>query len=251
MVISEFSKICEHTLSIKTCNQLMARYLAAKGIKSYAFTYYDLYPSSQRRLRYSYVSPALALWHHHFIAAEYEDVDQTLQLAKKVGQAVYWDVHEQRKEAKNSKEKKLREESIQFGIHKGVLIPIHGPGDDFAVLVVHQRKNETWLDKIPDCIHEIFIAAHYYYAKLNTLLPADDKIKNKFNLTKRELRCLELTAKNYMARDIAKALDITERTVHYHIQNLNKKMGVKNKYQAIQRARDLNDAKTNIDQSCE
>lgn len=35
---------------------------------------------------------------------------------------------------------------------------------------------------------------------------------------------------------ISKELNITERTVNYHIQRLNKKLGVKNKYQAVIKA---------------
>ena len=236
MNISEFAQAIEAISSIKELNKLMGRYLAGLGIHSYAFTYYDVYPSSQRPLRYSYVSPPLESWHHYFIASQFEDVDQTLQIAKKVAKPVLWDVYDQQKEAVNPKEIRLRQESIDHGIHKGVLIPVHGPGDDFGVLVVHQRKKETWLDQHPEYIHDCFLAAYYYYAKLAILLPPDSEVKEKFHLTDRELQCLELSAKGYLARDIAKILQITERTVNYHVQNLNKKMGVSNKHQAIYRA---------------
>lgn len=237
MDIHAFSLACQQASNLQELNKRMASYLAGLGIRSYAFTYYDVYPSSQRPLKYAYVSPELASWHQHFIASHYEDVDRTLQLAKKVAEPIVWDVYKQQEEAKNPKEIRLREESIEYGIHKGILIPVHGPGDEFAVLVAHQRKGEEWIDKYPQYIHLCFLAAYYYYAKLVYLLPTEPIAKEKFKLTKRELQCLELSAKGYLARDIAKKLDITERTANYHIQNMNKKMGVSNKYQAINRAR--------------
>ncbi|MBA3536441.1 MAG: helix-turn-helix domain-containing protein, partial [Tatlockia sp.] len=39
--------------------------------------------------------------------------------------------------------------------------------------------------------------------------------------------------------EIAEILEISQRTVNYHIQNSNKKLGVSNKYLAIMRWQDL------------
>lgn len=237
MTIQQLLERIKQADSLKELNKVLSHYLSTLGIHSYAFTYYDLYPSSQRPLRYSYVSPALEAWHHHFIASQYEDVDQTLKLAKKVAEPILWDVYEQLKEVKQAKEARLREESIEFGVHKGLLIPIHGPGDEFSVLVLHQRKGENWLDQHPEYVHFCFLAGYYYYGKLVELLQPDQSLLRKFKLTRREMQCLELTSKGYLARDIAKTLHITERTANFHIQNLNKKLGVSNKYQAIAKAR--------------
>ena len=52
------------------------------------------------------------------------------------------------------------------------------------------------------------------------------------HLTKREQECLLLTAKAWRVEKIAKELKITPRTVNFHIQNANKKLGMNNKYQS-------------------
>jgi LuxR family transcriptional regulator, activator of conjugal transfer of Ti plasmids len=235
MNIQQVLPLFKRAEEIKELSKVLGFYLGGLGIQSYAFTYYDLYPSSQRPIRYSYVSPALDIWHQHFIASQYEDVDQTLKFAKKRIEPIFWDVHEQVKDTQHPKEARLRKESIEYGINKGVLIPIHGPEDDFSTLVLHQRAEETWLEEHPEYVQEAFLAGYYYYGRLVEILPSHPKA-NKFKLTKREIQCLELCAKGYLAREIAKVLHITERTANYHIQNLNKKMGVNNKYQAILRA---------------
>lgn len=55
-------------------------------------------------------------------------------------------------------------------------------------------------------------------------------------LKPREMQCLLLIAKNYTTSAIAKSLCITERTVNFHIQRLNKKLGTQNKYQSVLKA---------------
>ncbi len=52
-------------------------------------------------------------------------------------------------------------------------------------------------------------------------------------LTKREKQCLNFTAKIWRVEKIAKELGISLRTVNFHIQNANKKLGTNNKYQSI------------------
>ncbi len=221
-------------------NSIVGRYLASQHIKSYAFTYYSFFPSSQRKLKYDFASPALLPWHRHYLDSQYEDTDQTLQWSKRALTPVYWDVHAQRRAAKTPREKRIREESIAFGIEKGIAFPIHGPENDFAVFVVHQRKGEDWFDKKQLSFHaELFPLIYHYYAAVKAQLDKNAVVEDDYHLTRREQQCLRLTAKNYVAKDIASSLNITERTVHYHMQNVNKKLGVKHKYQAVSKAREL------------
>lgn len=225
--------------SIEKSTTLLDSFLNQLGIKSYAFTYYSQYPTSRRKLRYEYASCALKAWHEHYIASQYEDTDQTLQ-ANKIGNIpVFWDVHKQLAQAKTIREKRIREESIEFGIEKGLCIPVHGPQDDFAVLVLHQRKDEKCLHDALNNMGVFMAVGHYYYASIKRFLDVNEMPeKALYQLTRREQHCLNLTAKELLAKDIAKMLNLTERTVHFHLQNVNKKLGVKNKYQAVLKARE-------------
>ena len=45
-----------------------------------------------------------------------------------------------------------------------------------------------------------------------------------------------LISKNYSVSEMAHELHLTERTINYHIQKLNKKLGTKNKYQSLAKA---------------
>ena len=78
--------------------------------------------------------------------------------------------------------------------------------------------------------------AYCYYAEIRKQLTEKISQENKYKFTRREWQCLQLTAQNYLTRDIAKKLNISERTVNYHIQHVNKKLGTNSKYQSIIKA---------------
>ncbi|MFI4957090.1 MAG: autoinducer binding domain-containing protein [Gammaproteobacteria bacterium] len=219
--------------STKQINELLTSAMHLYGIKSFAFTFYTQFPTSQGIIQYSYASPPLRGWHEYYLANHFEDTDQTLQSNKRALEPIHWDVYTQAKEAKTTKENRLREESIEHGIRRGISFPIHGPNDDFASLVIHEREGETCFKGLEPHLHEIHIFGYYYYTQLKKILRREKTPEKKLALTAREYQCLRLTKENFLAEDIAALLHITPRTVHFHIQNAIKKLGVKNKYQAV------------------
>jgi DNA-binding CsgD family transcriptional regulator len=48
-----------------------------------------------------------------------------------------------------------------------------------------------------------------------------------------------MVAQRLSVEEIAKKLNITSRTTHFHIQNVNKKLGVANKFDAVNKALEL------------
>ena len=56
---------------------------------------------------------------------------------------------------------------------------------------------------------------------------------NKTILTKREKQVFEMLIMNKTTKDIAKALNISEKTVRNHISNTMQKLGVKGRASAV------------------
>lgn len=220
-------------------NSAFDNYLKHYDFKSYAFTYYAKHVKSGSKLIYECVSRDLQLWHQHYIEQHYADVDRTLEENHAMTIPLFWDVQEQLTQAKNIREQRIRQESIAFGISKGLSIPVHGPNADFASLTLHQRTNETCLQHYEMMQYEWMNAAQIFYHYLKNIITANISNTKNHPLTKREKQCLALTAKNWRVEMIAKELKISVRTVNFHLQNANKKMGVNNKYLAIITAKDL------------
>ncbi|WP_041138692.1 helix-turn-helix domain-containing protein [Beduini massiliensis] len=62
-------------------------------------------------------------------------------------------------------------------------------------------------------------------------------------LTKREKEIFELLINHYTTRDIAKKLEISEKTVRNHISNVIQKLGVTSRIQAVLELIKLNELK--------
>jgi DNA-binding NarL/FixJ family response regulator len=80
--------------------------------------------------------------------------------------------------------------------------------------------------------------AHYYYTAVfqffSTAKPTALPL-----LTQQEMTCLTMQAHYFSVEHIAKELKIKPRTVHFHFQNANKKLGVANKFDAVNKALEL------------
>jgi LuxR family transcriptional activator of bioluminescence operon len=232
MKLNEFEHALKEAKTEQMLQQALEAYFKAFGFTALAFTLYLEHPKTGNPLQYDCVSSSLKNWHQHYLNEKYADVDNTLAALNHSVLPIAWDIHEQIEQAKNIREKRMRIESKEFGINKGLLIPIHGPDKDFACLCLHQLIGENGLENLKLNQFDWMIVSLLYYHYLKMIL-LKTKTKKNGILSKREIQCLQLTKENFSVSDIAKKLNITAATVNFHLQNANKKLGVKNKYQAI------------------
>ncbi|WP_159084593.1 helix-turn-helix transcriptional regulator [Dongshaea marina] len=236
MTMDELLHLCAKTDSLDELNHLFRRYYRQAGIYHFAFTYYTGIPSSRRKLKYDYATDPIRPWHQHYLLSEYCDFDQTLQESKTIQTPVHWDILTQLKNSCRQKEKKIREESYDFGIRRGINIPLHGAEDDFASLTLYELETTQWINSPSLSLSELFISAYHYYSEIKKHLHRSGFKCTPTLLTERECICLELTRQNKSVDAISVLLNISQRTVNFHLQNANKKLGVKNKYLAVYKA---------------
>jgi len=236
MSFKDYNHSLKKTDSIEQLNEVLRKFLASFSINTFAFTYYAYYPHSNNPLKFDYCSDNFKSWHQHYHEQNYDGLDSTMDNVRKTVLPTAWNLKDQLREAKSARERQMRIDSIEFGAERGICIPLYGPKEDFAVLLLVQMQGEncssTWDSHHP----EIFTASYYYYAHLQQHLLINPKENDQCILKKRELQCLQLIAHNYSVAQIAKTLHITERTVNFHIQRLNKKLGTTNKYKSLLKA---------------
>lgn len=236
MLISEFEILLKTARTPDQLDMILQNQLAKMGIYTFSFTYYSRHTNSLNKLKHDFASANFRIWHQHYLDQHYEEVDSTLEKVHQSNLPTFWDLQQQLKEAKTLRERQMRLDSIAFGAVKGLSIPIHGPQEDFASFLVVQMQGENCLEHWQKLQYELFLIGYYYYSYLQPLLLKTKKPEQNNQLNKRHAQCLHLIAQQYSVKDIAKKLNITERTVNYHIQRLNKKMGTKNKHQSVIKA---------------
>lgn len=233
----------QHDLkAARTTTQLdtvLKNQLETYHIVTYSFTYYSYHLNALNKLKYDTASPNFKIWHQHYLEHHYEEIDSTMDKVHRTSLPTFWELQEQLKQATSAKEKQMRLDSIQFGAEKGLSIPIHGPQGDFANFLIVQMRGESCLDQWEALQYELFLTGYYYYSYLQSILIKTQPFVKPCELNKREMQCLLFTSQRHLATEIAGKLNITERTVNYHIQRMNKKLGAKNKHQSVIRALQL------------
>lgn len=237
--INHFANHLQRERHLEQCASHLRAVLAQYRIHMYAFTYYAYYPGSPNKLKYDTAADGLRPWHQLYIANGYDKIDSTVALASKTNLPIIWTLAEQLAQAKTPLERQMRADSIAFGVERGISVPIHGPDGDYAEFVVQQRRGEVCLQDSQRVQYDILAIGHIYYENIRRLLiknAKDSANASKYALSKRELQCLMLAAQRYTVQEIAHTLCLTERTINFHFQRINKKLGTKNKYHSLTKA---------------
>jgi DNA-binding CsgD family transcriptional regulator len=128
-----------------------------------------------------------------------------------------------------------------LGIQTALIVPIHLPKGQVGIL--------GWLGDIPcDVLEsvassismELLAIGHHFmriYRNVSGYSSATDEEFSR--LTPREWDCLRILAQGYREPDAAVVLGLTKSTVRFHLNNVVKKFGCKNRTQAIALAAQL------------
>jgi DNA-binding CsgD family transcriptional regulator len=115
-----------------------------------------------------------------------------------------------------------------LGVVDALAVPIHYPGADLGLCVsVADHPIEDSNERL--ALHAASLYAHQRCRALGGLTEASSV---KAPLTPRELECLRWVLQGKSDTDIAKILGISHTTVHFHIEQVKKKLGVKTRTQA-------------------
>lgn len=239
MNLEEFHKKLKRATNTDTINKKLKLFLKNYGINTYAMTcYYQNGRNQNSIVKYSHVSPNFQLWHDHYHAEQYDDIDSTSQQTLHGNLPVFWEIQQQISQARTQREKEMRLAALQFGADCGLTIPVNRAQGEQAILLVEQLQGQNCLNNWESIQFELLAAAHYYDHYLRQqMIKEHDTTADRCPLNSRQRQCLQLVAANHSITEIAQTLNIKPRTVNYHIQKINKKLGTKNKYLSVAKAR--------------
>jgi len=123
-------------------------------------------------------------------------------------------------------------QAAEAGALEGFVVPVlGGAGELYGVLLTSPQK--AFDQAARPTLHAL--AAVYVFEGVKLLELADD-IETRTPLTLRETECLRWVSEGKSDWDISEILGISEATVHGHIENAKRKMGVRSRIQATVRA---------------
>jgi DNA-binding CsgD family transcriptional regulator len=118
------------------------------------------------------------------------------------------------------------------GIQAGVVAPVQ----DYAAGPAYINFYSAFAGEAERCLREraapLAFAASSFHERAKTGTPTAQQ-SARLLLTCREIDCLRLAALGLTAQETADALDVTVRTVEFHLKNAAEKFGASNKVRAV------------------
>jgi len=113
-----------------------------------------------------------------------------------------------------------------FRLNDGIAVPNHAPTN----VSVLSLATFDGVDLSSELRKAIVLSSHYVHDRLREL---DTPPFKSVHLTPRERDCLAFAAEGKSDWDIGQILGIAQSTVHAHVENAKRKLGVKTRMQAV------------------
>ncbi|HEY6863435.1 MAG TPA: LuxR family transcriptional regulator [Burkholderiales bacterium] len=132
----------------------------------------------------------------------------------------------------------------EFGFATGVIFPTHGPAGQWSALTMISSQGGVDAERaILDTMAEAHLLAAYAHdacariirRRLHASVPVSQPVP-EVALSRRERECLVLAARGKTAAEIGRSLEISERTVTFHLTNARRKLGTASSPHAVVRA---------------
>jgi DNA-binding CsgD family transcriptional regulator len=200
------------------------------------FIYGARIPTSFVKPYFIFISGYPKEWRDHYSRNNYMVVDPTVDYCAHHVTTYQWE-GESLIDSGNAEIRRFMSEAHDFGIKSGVSFPVHTAQGDFAMLSF--ASEQTKLDSGPRLqrvlpIGQLFTA--YLHESVRRVFASDVLTLSQVDLTGREKECLLWATEGKTAWETSRILSISERTVTFHLQNVQHKLGVNNRQQAVARA---------------
>jgi len=183
-----------------------------------------------------FLSNVRSAWIDHYLEHELGEDDPLFKECLTSRLPFKWD-ETFRANSRTKRESRVFSEGADFGIQHGVTVPIHGPGGELGVMSLYSDLNEkAFAGAVDEVQHDVHVLSMHFHDAVQRALMKVEKVPKPIPLTEREVEILQWTATGKTAWEIGSILNISERTVNFHLQNAMGKFGVHNKVHAAAKA---------------
>lgn len=173
-------------------------------------------------------------WMNHYHAASYADIDPIVAHSYRYSTPLVW-----REDTFDTPERKIfMEEARSFGVGSGLSVPIGTLANEMALMsIANPESNADARAYSAHVAGTVYVMSSFLHEAIHRLViaaPEEDSAQG--TLTRRELECLHWWAAGKTAVEIADTMNISVHGAYFHMQNIRRKLCVRNKHQAIARA---------------
>jgi DNA-binding CsgD family transcriptional regulator len=228
MKVSDSLRLIEALSNCETSGQVGAAF--ARTIAPHGFTMVSCGGSRETpsgRVWDFFFNTWPAEWLREYQANDYVRLDMLPAMARLTATPFTWRELLRDRE-QTPKQLAFHERVRELGVIDGYAVPIHFPGGDVGLCVsVATHPVEDTEERVA-----LHMASLYAHQRCRALGGLTDASSVKAPLSPRELECLKWVLDGKSDTDIGKILGISHTTVHFHIERVKKKLGVRTRTQA-------------------
>jgi DNA-binding CsgD family transcriptional regulator len=175
-------------------------------------------------------------WTDRYLEQSYQDDDPIIRECLASRLPLKW-TEQLKTQVRSDREDMVLADALDFGIRRGLTVPIHGPGGELGIMSLYSDLSDReFLQAVQTTQHDLHVMSIHFHDAVQRTLAYGEQIPKPIPLTDREVEILRWTASGKTAWEIGSILKISERTVNFHLQNLMGKLGVHNKTHAAAKA---------------
>lgn len=196
------------------------------------FAYILLHPPHQQSVNDDYViSNYPAEWMNRYIERNYQYYDPVAKIFNFARLPFFWGQRGFLKRFTKA-ERIVLHEAEEFSLSKGYAIPTAGPDGDTGGISFSFERQSNPADLVGEKKDQLQLFAARFHAAAIRILCGECE-KPAAVLTQREKEVLMWSAEGYSSEAAASRMGVTTATVNYHIGNCCRKLGGRNKIQAV------------------
>ncbi|MGL4251665.1 MAG: LuxR family transcriptional regulator [Aeromonas sp.] len=234
MTQAQLFEYLEHFTSVTDGNrlsELFGRFALGMGYDYYRFAL--ILPMSMQRPKVVLFNQCPDSWIQAYAAKNMLACDPIIQLARKQTLPIYWNRLDERVSFLQEGSMDVMGLAAEFGLRNGISFPLHGAAGETGILsfiTAERASSDLLLESSPILS---WMSNYIFEAAIRCVRASLQDGSGKEPLTERETECLFWASEGKTSFEIACILGIAERTVNYHLNQVTRKTGSMNRYQAI------------------
>jgi LuxR family transcriptional activator of conjugal transfer of Ti plasmids len=211
-------KAAFRTVAERATQRLGFRSFAYLGLSEHGHTLISTYPKQ---------------WTTRYLSQRYDLIDPVLIRARRARDPFRWSGPQMAK-GRGNQVKRFFGEAAQFGIERGVTIPIPAGFDRLALLTFAAGNQGPDLnEKVEKARDLLQLMGMYFHAHVEATLKLPVGLDTSSLLSQREAECLAWTSRGRTMDQIGQILGVKTRTVVFHLDSARAKLDAENVAHAV------------------
>jgi len=224
----EFARKISSVRTVEGLQSEFLKYMTNVGMQH--FCYQIIRHNFHRNLQNYYVTNYPKDWENRYLEQDYFKDDPLVHKYTSYIKPFTWG-HEP---SDNKRASQMFSECSEFGLGRGIGIPIPGPANSFSVLTL--ASDEQRVNEIGKINHykggNLMIAALLLHSAIISL-NLENAMHNQHELTNKEAECLKWICGGKSYSEIGTILGTSESSIKKRVANIYFKLGVSTRHEAI------------------